>query len=85
MRLALPYFRSECRARVENLVPNLSAQKRGKMGHPFVWLGWETQGPSTALGMTDCFRGRARAHAPHGLFDGDLVWRDIISTGFITF
>jgi hypothetical protein len=53
MRLALPYFRSECRARVENLVPNLSAQKRGKMGHPFVWLGWETQGPSTALGMTD--------------------------------
>jgi hypothetical protein len=37
------------------------------MGHPFVWLGvgfrWvapsETQGPSTLLGMTDSFRGRA--------------------------
>ena len=26
------------------------------MGHPFVWLGWETQGPSTALGMTDFLR-----------------------------
>jgi hypothetical protein len=57
-----------------------------KMGHPFVWLGWETQGPSTALGMTDFLRDdrffsgctRARAPAPHGLFDGDLVGCDII-------
>jgi hypothetical protein len=24
----------------------------GKMGHPFVWLGWRTADPSAALGMT---------------------------------
>jgi hypothetical protein len=57
------------------------------MGHPLSWLGWETQGPSTSLGMTDSFRvcTRARAPAPHGLFDGDLFRCDIISCSVYNF
>src|SRR5580698_5225261 len=61
--------------------------ERGKMGHPFVWLGWETQGPSTALGMTDFARvcTRARAPAPHSLIDGDLFGCDIIGCSVYNF
>jgi len=53
---------------VEILVSHLSATCAERWGTLLFGWGWETQGPSGSLGMTDSFRGRASGL--HGILSG---------------